>query len=341
MKRKYIILLTSCLILIGTGIIGYKGYEIIKKPNLKQDMTLYIPTGADFAQVMDSLRVHNALESEDGIEWVADRKNYVSRVKPGKYFLPAGLSNEELINALRSGEQQAVKVTFNNIRRLPALAAQLSKHVEPTEEEIFKILQDGSFHNEMGYTSEAFPAAFVPNTYEVWWNTSARDLVVKVIKQSERFWTKKRLEKAKGWGLTKAEIATIASIVQEETIKMDDAPRIAGVYLNRVRIGMPLQADPTIKFAMNADTVKRILDKDKEFESPYNTYKYYGLPPGPINVPEPDYLDAVLNGEKHKYLYFCANADMSGYSVFAKSYGEHLRNARRYQNALNKMKIYR
>jgi UPF0755 protein len=341
MTKRRGIFLVSAVVLLLTAALAYYGYTIIKKPNLHEELLLYIPTGADFEQVVDSIQKNAEIDNIDGLRWVADRKRYVDRVKPGRYRLEAGWSSEQIINKLRSGEQEAVQVTFNNIKRLQELAEQLAKWTEPTAKEVLGVLMDDSVQRAHGYIPETFPAAFIPDTYEVWWNTTAGDLVTKMISEGNAYWNRSRAEKAANWGLGREEVATIASIVQEETVLMSDAPKIAGVYLNRVRIGMPLQADPTIKFALKNDSIKRILDRDKEVDSPYNTYRYSGLPPGPINIPDPQYIDAVLDAEKHKYLYFCASDDMSGRSVFARSYGEHLRNARKYQAALNRMKIYR
>lgn len=340
MKRRFLLILALFLV-AATAWVIYQGYSIIRKPNVIKEFTLFIPTGAGLPQVLDSLEVNNVLGQSDGIQWVADQKNYVNNIHPGRYLLEKGWSNEQLIDKLRSGEQDPVRVTFNNVKRIPQLAEQIARYVEPSASDILSVLKNDSIMAALGHSKESLPGAFVPDTYEVWWNTSASDLVMKLVKEGDRFWNDTRRKKAAAWGLTRNEVSSIASIVQEETTVMDDAPIIAGVYLNRVRIGMPLQADPTIKFALNADSVRRILDVDKEVDSPYNTYRYSGIPPGPINIPEPRYIDAVLNAQKHRYIYFCASDDMSGKSVFARTYGEHLRNARRYQSALNKMKIYR
>ena len=259
----------------------------------EEQRVLLIGTGSGFDQVMDSLIAIGAIKDERAFRWLAERKNYTDRVKPGRYVIARGTSMNALINKLRAGEQDPVI------------------------------------------------SLFIPNTYEFWWTTTPEQFIDRMRKEHEAFWTDDRKAKAKAKGLSITETATLASIVQAETMQMTDAPRIAGVYLNRLRIGMALQADPTLKFALGLDSVQRILNTDKRVDSPYNTYKFAGLPPGPINMPEPRFIDAVLNAEKHDHFYFVAKADMSGYSEFARTYDQHLVNARKYQRALNERGIYR
>ena len=220
------------------------------------------------------------------------------------------------------------------------LAEKITKNLEISPETFLALLKDSAYIRKFGFEEATVMGMFIPNTYEIWWNTSAENLFDRMYKEYGNFWTEARLEKAKNLGLTQNEVSALASIVQAETQKADERPKVAGVYLNRLRINMALQADPTLVFAVGDFNLKRVLNVHKEIDSPYNTYKYPGLPPGPINLPEISALEAVLNYEDHDYLYFCAKEDFSGYHAFAKDYNEHMNNARRYQAALNRSKIY-
>ncbi|MBL0127504.1 MAG: endolytic transglycosylase MltG [Flavobacteriales bacterium] len=336
-------LLALCA-LLGVAAVGYWGWQRISGPATRfeeEARILLIPTGADFETVVDSLKRIEAITDEDGFRFLSSRKKYTHRVKPGRYVVKRGMSLNALVNKLRSGEQDPVRITFTNIRSLPELAGRLGRGLEPDSVTFLTSFLDPDVQQEVGLSKETFISLFLPDTYEIWWTTTPKQFVMRMQKEHDRFWTVERIAMADEHGLSRAEVSTLASIVQAETVKATDAPRIAGVYMNRLRIGMPLQADPTLKFALGLNDVSRILDQDKEVLSPYNTYKNQGLPPGPINMPEPRFLDAVLRAEKHDYLYFCARADLSGYSDFAKSYEQHLVNARRYQRALNQRKIYR
>jgi len=338
MKRKLIVgLLLLCLV-VG-GIVVYNGYRLLRKPNVSQQQVITIPTGSDFDDVLIIMK--DVLDDAQGFKELSELKKYVNRVKPGRYGLEEGWSNEQVIDQLRSGEQVPVKLTFNDVHTLEALAAKLAEYIESDSLTILKELKDEQVVRKAGFQPETFMAAFIPNTYEIWWNTDPGDLVQRLIAERKRFWKGRRREKAQKLGLNTQEVATLASIVRGETTVLKDAPTIAGVYMNRLRIGMPLQADPTLLFVLGDPSVRRVLDKDKEIDSPYNTYKNTGLPPGPINIPVPQYIDAVLDHKKHGYLYFCASADLDGKTVFAKTYGEHLRNARAYQRALNQQGTYR
>lgn len=302
---------------------------------------LYIPRGADLDQVVDSLQAVGAVGDERAFRWLCVKKKYGERVKPGRYRIAHGMTMNAMVNMLRSGEQEPVRVTFNGIRRLPELAGKLGQVLEPDSLAFARALTDVDLQRRAGYAPETFIAAFVPNTYEFWWTTTPEQFIDRMTKEHGAFWTEARRGKAERLDLSPVEVVTLASIVQAETVKRSDAARIAGVYLNRLRIGMPLQADPTLKFALGADDINRVLSVDKEVVSPYNTYKHTGLPPGPINMPETSMIDAVLDAEEHDYLYFCARADLSGYSDFAKTYDQHLVYARKYQRALDRRGIMR
>ena len=343
-KRGRIIGGTALFVVLLAGLAGYWAWKKLTGPSAsftEESKVLYIPRGADLDQVVDSLNAIGAIGDEQAFRWLCKQKGYDVKVKPGRYRIAHGTSMNALVNKLRSGEQEPVRVTFNGIKRLPELAGKLGRVLEPDSLAFLQALMDGGAQRKAGYSAETFIAAFVPNTYEFWWTTTPEQFIERMGKEYATFWNTKRAAKADSLRLSTVEVATLASIVQAETVKRSDAPKIAGVYLNRLRIGMPLQADPTLKFALGLDSISRVLNADKEVVSPYNTYRNTGLPPGPINMPETSMIDAVLNAEDHDYLYFCARADLSGYSDFAKSYDQHLVNARKYQRALNARGIYR
>lgn len=335
---------SALVVLLVLGLGGCWAWKKVTGPAAafqEESKVLYIPRGADLELVVDSLTHLGAIQDQTAFRWLCEQKNYASKVKPGRYRIPNGMSMNALVNMLRSGEQEPVRVTFSSIKRLPELAGKLGRTLEPDSLAFVHALTDGEAQRNAGYSAETFIASFIPNTYEFWWTTTPEQFIKRMAMEHDAFWTAERKVKAQELKLSPTEVSTLASIVQAETVKRADAPKIAGVYINRLRIGMPLQADPTLKFALGLDSISRILNKDMEVTSPYNTYQNRGLPPGPINMPETSFLDAVLNAEKHDYLYFCARADLSGYSDFAKSYDQHLVYARKYQKALNKRGIYR
>ena len=242
---------------------------------------------------------------------------------------------------LRIGDQTPVNITFNNVRTLPQLAGKISKNLELDSLQLVKHFTSIEVQKKFGFNSATFISMFIANTYQVFWDISIKDLTKRMATEYKSFWTKDRVSKANKLGMSQSEVTTLASIVQLESLKKDEQPKIAGVYLNRLRIGMPLQADPTVIFAVGDFTIKRVLKKYLKINSPYNTYKNKGLPPGPIYLASPNTIDAVLNYKTHKYIYFCAKEDFSGYHSFATNYNQHINNARRYQRALNKRRIYK
>lgn len=302
---------------------------------------LYIPTGTSFTEVMDLLDENNLVENMSSLEWVAARKNYHNRVRPGKYRLTDGMSNNHLINMLRSGNQVPVKLVFNNLRTLNDIASVVSLQIEADSSSIAELAMNVEFIESIGFDTVSLPAMFIPNTYEIYWNTSAEQFYRRMKNEYDRFWNNRRENKLQAIGLDRHEVSTLASIVIEETVKYDEMPIIAGVYLNRLERGMLLQADPTVKFALGDLTVRRILRADLQIDSPYNTYRHAGLPPGPIVIPPVQAIDAVLDAQNHDYIFFSAKEDFSGYHRFAKTLSEHNRNARLYQNALNRQRVFR
>ncbi|MEO8067555.1 MAG: endolytic transglycosylase MltG [Flavobacteriales bacterium] len=344
MKRWKIFLLVLLVLLVVGGVFGWKFWmkAFGPGPTFSEPIkVLLIPTGAGLEQVVDSLVVNGMITDERAFRMLADRKKFSNRVKPGRYVVTSGTSLNDLINKLRSGEQDPVRITFNTIRRLPELAGKVAAYLECDSVAMLNVLLDPAVAQQYGFGQEGFIGMFIPDTYEMWWTETPSGFVARMAREYKNYWTDERKRKATALKLDQTEVSVLASIVQAETGYRGDAPGIARVYLNRLRIGMPLQADPTLKHALGLDTVSRVLNIDKRIDSPYNTYLHTGLPPGPINLPEKYYLDAVLNAAAHDYLYFCASETLDGRSNFAKTYEQHMVNARRYHRALNERGIYR
>ena len=337
---KFIIIFFAIALII-VGIRAYQLYQYIFSENVKHEYVLLIPENATYEQVTDSLKINDALLNYKAFKWVAKKKHYPSAVKPGRYVLKKGMNTNQVVNMLRGGLQQPVDVTFNNIHFKNELAGRVSQYIEADSLSIINLFSDKKKIADYGFTPETFKAMFIPNTYEFYWTTTADEFADRMHEEYERFWNDERREKAKEINLTPVEVTTLASIVQSETAKKDELRRIAGLYINRLKRGQLLQADPTVKFAVGDFSLKRILKKHLEIESPYNTYKYAGLPPGPINFPEISSIDAVLNYEKNNFIYMCAKPDFSGYHNFSSTLAQHNRNAIAYREALNENKIYK
>jgi UPF0755 protein len=337
-------------LLIGTLVIGliviYVGYRKLYKPNVhiekeNKQSYLYIHTGSNFEQVVNTLTTFKYLRDVKSFELIAGKMNYTTHIKPGRYLIKNGMSNRELIGMLRSGKQVPVEVVLQNVRLKSRLASDLSKQIEPDSLSIIRFLNDDIFLSKYGFNSQTILAMFIPNTYEFYWNSSVRDVFEKIHNEYERFWNEARMKKCESIGKNPVEVSILASIIEEETAKSDEKPIIAGLYLNRLNKGMLLQADPTVRYALGNFMIKRVLDKYKAIDSPYNTYKYQGLPPGPICIPSIVTIDAVLDHQQNEYLYMCAKEDFSGYHNFARTLEQHNLNAQRYQKALNKARMFR
>ncbi len=343
-KRKKILLVALIAGSVLAISMTFYFYQVFFSPNTlvdrDQPYLLKIPTNSVFKNVVDRLYEDKVINDALSFGFVAKTLGYQEAVKPGLYKIDPKMNNLQLVRLLRSGAQVPVKITFNNVRTKEDLAEKITANLEVTQEEFLGLLQDSVYIRKFDFEEETIMSMFIPNTYELWWNTSAEGLFDRMYREYQSFWTEERKQKAQNLGLTQKEVSTLASIVQAESQKSDERPKIAGVYLNRMKIGMALQADPTLVYATGDFTLKRILNIHKEIESPYNTYKYTGLPPGPINLPDINSLNAVLNAEEHQYMYFCAKEDFSGYHAFAVTYNEHINNARRYQAALNAAKIF-
>ncbi|PRY85525.1 endolytic transglycosylase MltG [Mongoliibacter ruber] len=342
-KTKFLLVFIITFSVLLTSLSFYF-YQAFFSPNALVDKEegrmIQIPSNATFQMVVDTLYQNEVINDVITFSFVSKVMKYQEAVKPGLYNIPPKTNNLNLVRMLRSGNQTPVMVTFNNVRLKEDLAEKITRNLEISEQQFLDLLTDSVNIRKFGFEEETIMSMFIPNSYEVWWNTSAEKLFDRMFNEYNSFWTEERKNKASQLGLSPNEVSTLASIVQAETQKADERPKVAGVYLNRLKINMPLQADPTLVFAAGDFSIKRVLNVHKEIESPYNTYKYTGLPPGPINLPEISALEAVLNYEDHSYLYFCAKEDFSGYHAFATSLTEHLNNARRYQAALNRSKIY-
>ena len=343
MKRHKLLAL---VIIVGTVLLvsfTFYGYQVVYTPNIlvdQKDRMLLIPSGATFKQVQDQLYEGEYVSDLLSFSTLAKLMKYDQYIKPGRFLLSANMSNIQAIRLLRSGKQEPVDVTFNNIRLKTELASRLCENLEADSTQLLTFLNDAKFVEKYGFTTENILTMFLPNTYELYWTTDAQGVFERFNKEYTNFWNDQRLKKASNLNMSPKEVSILASIVESETNKPDEAPKVAGLYLNRLKRNIALQADPTLVFAAQDFTIKRVLNKHKEIDSPYNTYKYTGLPPGPIRIPSVNAINAVLNYEDHNYLYMCAKEDFSGYHNFATNLSTHQANARRYQRALSQAGIY-
>lgn len=343
---KFIIVFFMILI-FGAGGMVYELYSRVYQPNIifnddASEQYIYIPTDSDFSQVLAILSSSGMLINVNSFEWLANQKKYISNIKPGRYKIDRALNNNDLVNLLRAGQQTPVKVTFNNIRTKEELAGVVASQIEADSVSIMEYISDSIVLQNLGLNNENVACVFLPNTYEFYWNTSAEQFTSRMIREYSSFWNSIRRAKADDIKLNLYEVSILASIVEkEQSIKFDERPLVAGLYLNRIRRGMNLESDPTLIFALKDFTIRRVLNKDKKIDSPYNTYNNAGLPPGPICIPSINAIDAVLNATSHNFIFMCAKEDFSGYHNFARTYAKHLINARKYQKVLNKRKIMR
>ncbi|MBI9042026.1 endolytic transglycosylase MltG [Lutibacter sp.] len=341
--KKLFLLIISLLVILGI-VLGFNFYTKIYKPNTIKEGFIYIPTNSDYATVENLVRPF--LKRVNTFSFIANLKDYPNGIKPGKYKITEGMSNNKLINILRNGKQTAVKLSFNNQDSFEKLAGRISQQIEADSITLLKAFQDTTFLKESGFNENTALAMYIPNTYEFYWNTSANLFRSKMNDEYKRFWNSERLEKAKKLNLTPNEVVTLASIVQKETSTVSERPMVAKLYLNRLQEQWPLQADPTIIFAVKQKLVaniviKRVLTKDLEIDSPYNTYKNLGLPPGPISMPDISSINAVLNPAKHDYFFMCASITKIGTHEFAKTLSQHNQYAAKYQIWLSKQGINR
>lgn len=339
---RWSIAVIALALIVFAAITGY-GYYIVKIKQVTLEETAYIYiTPADNAQsVMLKIKAVTGNAPTDGFEMLANHNNFNSRRRSGKFAIKNGDSMYDIYRRIVSNEQTPVRVTVPSTRTIPQLVGTVCRQLMMDSVELSEFTTHSIYLSKIGYDATTLPSLFIPDTYEVYWNIKPERLMIKFMEEHTRFWNKQRTAKAEKIGLTPEQVATLASIVDEETNNNEEKPIVAGLYINRLKRGMPLQADPTVKYAIGDPTRRRILNSDLAVESPYNTYKHIGLPPGPIRIPTKQALESVLNYQKHDYLYMCAKEDFSGRHNFAKSLSEHNANARRYQEALSKRGIKR
>lgn len=306
---------------------------------VKEKTYLYIPSNATYQQVKDSLAKKSILKKPDYFYELAESRELATKFKSGKYAINPGMNNRAIINMLIVGNQEPVQISFRNIRLKSNFAGVVSKKLEFDSLSFIKLLDSTEYIQQYGFDKENIYTMFIPNSYEMFWNTSAEDFFIRMNKEYKTFWNEDRLKKAEALNFTPQQVTVLASIVDAEALVDKEMPTIAGLYLNRYKRGIKLEADPTVIFANNDFTIRRVLNKHLTKVSPYNTYRVTGLPPGPIMMPSINAIDAVLSPESHNYIYMCAKEDFSGYHNFAVTLSEHIANAKRFQQALNERNI--
>lgn len=336
MNRNKIIKVLAIVFIVFVAVIFIKYFTSDTNFD-KDEIYVEVPTGSNYQDVEKILSP--LVKNMSDFEFIAKRRSYPENVKAGRFLLKKGMSAFQLVATMR--RNVPVKLAFNNQERLENLCERLSSQIEPDTTKLLAAFHDADFLQKNGFTKETVFAMFLPNTYEVYWNISAEKFRGRMLDEYNKFWTKERLAKAAALNLTPVQVITVASIVHKESVKKSERPTIAGVYLNRLNQGMQLQADPTVIYALKLrdndfdQVIKRVLYNDLFIKSPYNTYQNIGLPPGPISMPDVDAIDAVLNAEKHDYIYFCASVEKFGYHVFASTYEQHQVNAKKYADWLN------
>jgi len=332
LKKKFVI--TGVILLILFAIFGFEYYQRIfnKNVELSQDAVyIHIPAGSSGLQLLDSLKPY--LKDSASFVWVAKRKSYWTKIKGGRYEIENNWSNSQLINRLRSGKQAPINIILNNIKYKADLAKFFGEQLEAPTDSFLELFNSVRRLAKYGLEPKTVLSVFRPNTYQFYWNTSAQASLERMIKENSKFWAQRK-DKLEQSGLSELEVVSLASIVESETAKNDEMPRVAGLYLNRLKQGIKLQSDPTVIYAIQQEypdtVIRRVFFRDLKYDSPYNTYIYLGLPPGPIRIPNAKAVDAVLNAEKHRYIFMCANPEKPGYHSFATNLSGHNRNRDRY-----------
>lgn len=336
MKKKYIIVAACCFAIIA----AFTFYYFFTPLNAEgKTAYIYIDNDDNIDSVINKIRPHSRAHAMKAYTTLVRHSHYAEHIRPGRYALDPHTSTFNTFRHIKNGIQEPLKLTIPSVRTMERLAAVIGKKLLADSAEISKAINDPNIQRDLGVNDTTFTAIIIPNTYDVYWNISPKKFLMRMKKEYDSFWNNERKSQAQALGLTKLQVATLASIIDEETANDQEKPAIARMYLNRLRIDMPLQADPTVKFALKDFTLKRIYNNMLTVKSPYNTYINTGLPPGPIRIPTLASLLAVLEPDQHDYLYMCAKEDLSGTHRFAKTYQEHLQNAKRYADALNKRGI--
>lgn len=320
---------------------GFWAYRMVLASNfsIKETTYVYVDSQKNFNDLCNQLKDSASCKSLASFKQLAYLIGYPDKMKTGRYAIEPGTGNLRLLKNLIGGLQSPIRITFNNIRLRTDLAQRLDDQLMVTKDELLTRFADSAYCAELGFTTETIQCMFIPNTYELYWDITPDNFMKRMQKEYKAFWTAERLAKAAKIGITPVQVSVLASIVEEETAKADEMGMVAGLYLNRLQINMPLQADPTVKYAVGDVTLKRIMFEHLQVESPYNTYKHTGLPPGPIRVPSIKGINAVLNHDQHNYIYMCAKEDFSGRHNFASTLAEHAKNANRYRAELNRRQI--
>jgi len=339
--KKFIIVLVLIIIIALGGTAWFYYLRLFGANVTGKQEYLYVHTGENYEQLYDSLCQKGILNDTTTFNWAAHNMKYVDRVKPGRYRLHEGMSNRKLIRMLELGEQEPVNLSFHNLRLKEQFAGFVGKKLESDSLAIISLLDSTAFVKQYGFTPDDVYSVFIPNSYQIDWNTSPEKFFKRMYANYEKFWTPERKQQANYINLTPVQVSILASIVDAEALHDDEMPTIAGLYLNRLKAGQKLESDPTIIFAKHDFTIRRVLNRDKDFDSPYNTYLHTGLPPGPIMMPSVNALNAVLNFKKSDYIYMCAKEDFSGYHNFANNLAQHMINARKFQHALDERNIKR
>ncbi|MDR3118807.1 MAG: endolytic transglycosylase MltG [Mediterranea sp.] len=343
-KTLKIFLAVLCISAVAALVLGGTVYYHLFSPQFypsKKDARIYIDPDDTIDSIYNKVRIAGNPNSLKGFRWLTGYKRYGNNIRTGCYRIKQGDNAYHLYQRLARGVQTPVSLTVRSVRTFDQLARSVGNQLMIDSAEIAHQLNDSTFVNSLGYTKETLYCFFIPNTYKVYWDISAGKFFDRMKKEHKRFWNKERLAKAKAIGLTPEQVCTVASIVDEETNYAPEKPTVAGLYINRLHKGIALQADPTVKFALQDFGLRRIINAHLQVNSPYNTYKYRGLPPGPIRIPSIKAIDSVLNYEKHDYLYMCAKEDFSGSHNFSLTLAQHMANARKYWKALNDRKIYK
>ena len=320
---------------------GFWAYRMVLASNfsIKETTYVYVDSQKNFNDLCNQLKDSASCKSLTSFKQLAYLIGYPDKMKTGRYAIEPGTGNLRLLKNLIGGLQSPIRITFNNIRLRTDLAQRLDDQLMVTKDELLTRFADSTYCAELGFTTETIQCMFIPNTYELYWDITPDNFMKRMQKEYKAFWTADRLAKAAKIGITPVQVSVLASIVEEETAKADEMGMVAGLYLIRLQINMPLQADPTVKYAVGDVTLNRIMFEHLQVESPYNTYKHTGLPPGPIRVPSIKGINAVLNHDQHNYIYMCAKEDFSGRHNFASTLAEHAKNANRYRAELNRRQI--
>lgn len=341
-NRSRVILALVLAVLVVSGYYGLQFYRTYFAPNVTgKEKYLYVRTGYSAEDVYKELRFKDVLIDLNAFTKAAGKMGLPAALKPGRYRLDKGMNNRSIINMLKAGNQDPVMLKFQNIRKKENFAAFLSRNLEPDSLAFLNVLDSPALIEKYGFNADNSYVMFIPNTYELYWNISANDFFERMHSEYMKFWNPERKRKAEALNLTPVQVSILASIVDAEALFDKEMPIIAGLYLNRLNKGILLQADPTVIFANDDFTVKRVTNALLSVESRYNTYKYAGLPPGPIMMPSINAIDAVLNKDNNDFIYMCAKEDFSGYHNFAVTREEHERNAKKYRDALNKRNIFK